>query len=269
MKLVTLLWEVGKPETGEVVIGETLFKRLVPIPVNDDFFDSFVVPAYPYRFDVREAVVTDVFDQREYSDDLSTGDITAIIPQYRTLDLTKQAVGSLKAAYPDLALIVIDDGSNDASTEYVKSLSGLYPSVRGVILRENIGNGPALHLGITMVNTKRFFSMDSDVIVHRGGFLELMETRMIEARLYAIGVMYVRDWSHGLLYLSGVASLYDTATYFTLPPFVHAPDPMLDNMKEAQRLGVPVEAFPIFDYVSHLEAGTRRWFGNRWDLTGG
>jgi len=49
-------------------------------------------------------------------------DVTAIIPNYRTRDLIQIAVESLLKFYPTLPMIVIDNGSQDASTEYIRLL---------------------------------------------------------------------------------------------------------------------------------------------------
>jgi len=90
--------------------------------------------------------------------------------------------------------------------------------------------------------------------------------------LYAIGTMYWRDYEHGNSYLTCVAALYDRKVYFVLPPFVHDGDPMQQNMDMAAKYYLRVECFPITDYVTHDEAGTRSRLdpaGRAWDFTGG
>lgn len=272
-KLVKFLYEVGNLDTKSIELCGCTFRRFEPVNVSTEFYRDVIACAWRYKFDVRGAIVTDFEDPPAYSDHLYTGNITAIIPHYKTLHLTRQAVASLKVAYPDMALIVVDDGSTDGSTEFVRSLPDEFHSTSVLILDRNVGHGAALHRAIMEVKTDLFLAMDSDIIVHRPGFLELMETRLRCDGLYAIGTLYWRDFCHGLMYLTSVFGLYDLKIYHTLPPFEHHGDPMRSNMLEADKRGLRVECFPVFDYVTHLEAGTRRFVSpdnpDRWDFTGG
>jgi len=273
MKTVTFLYKYGHPDVDVVPVGHREYRRFEPVTIRDDEYMTWIKSAWGYRFDVSESLVTDVIPSEiEYSPALAEGDITAIIPQFKTPVLTYRAVNSFKTFYPDVPLIVVDDGSQDASTALVRGLPECYPATSVIILPKNVGHGAALHEGIKRAMTRRVFTMDSDVTVHRGGFLELMESRMIEADLYAIGMMYWRDYQHENVYLTYVASLYDREVYFTLPPFVHDGDPMQQNMDMAAVYYLRVECFPITDYVTHDEAGTRSRLdpaGRAWDFTGG
>lgn len=272
-RTVIFLYEVGNYETDRANLAGVEFKRFEPVNVSDEFAAEVVDRAWLYKFESWGSIVTDYEEAPEYSDHLYTGNITAVIPHYKTAHLTLQAVESLKAAYPALALIVIDDGSRDDSSEFVRSLPEHFSATRGLVLGRNIGHGAALHRAILEVETPLVLTLDSDIIVHRPGFLELMETRLREESLYAVGMMYWRDYCHGLMYLTSVFALYDLAVYHSLPPFEHHGDPMLKNMQKASQLGYKVECFPVYDYVSHLEAGTRRAVSpqdpERWDFTGG
>lgn len=273
MKRVTFLYEVGNLSTDRVEIEGCVFPRFEPVIIPDGVYKSAVAMAWRYKFEVCEALVTDGGDVPEYSDHLYTGNITAVIPHYKTTHLTWQAVASLKAAYPDLALIVVDDGSKDRSTGLVRSLPSRFSNTHVMILKENIGHGAVLDAGMSRVKTDLVLTLDTDIIVHRPGFLELMETRLREQELYAIGMLYKRDLSHSLHYLTCVFALYDLEVYRTLPPFEHSGDPMLVNMEKAHKRGLKVECFPVYDYVTHLEAGTRGFVSpnnpGRWDFTGG
>jgi len=273
MKTVTFLYEYGHHETAVVTVGQREYRRFEPVMIPEKEYRSVVKTAYAYRFDSRETVMTDITPwAAEVSPDLYEGDITAIIPQYKTLPLTQRAVRSFRTIYPNVLLIVVDDGSQDNSVECIRKMADDHPMTSAVILPKNVGHGPALHAGIEHATTRRVFTMDSDVTVRRGGFLELMESRMIEAGLYGIGPIYLRDHKPGSSYLTCIATLYDREVYFTLPPFVHDADPMRQNMDEAGARGLQVECFPIFDYVTHDGAGTRvrldRTRHRAWDFTG-
>jgi len=195
-------------------------------------------------------------------------DVTIIIPQYKTPELIRKAYVSMRRFYPGVPMIIVDDGSCDESTEQIERIAGIDSYADALIMSKNRGHGPAVHAGILAATTKRVFVMDSDCIVESGGFLEMMETRMIKVGLYGTGVIYHRDWCHGNNYLSCVAAMYDRDVYLELPVFRHAGDPLDENMAEAARRGLAVECFPIFDYLWHKEMGTRDKYGEDWDLTG-
>jgi glycosyltransferase involved in cell wall biosynthesis len=249
----------------KLVFGERII-------VPDD--DCYMTPHYQsgrYSLEIHEATVEDVqqadFDQIAYRVDGAEMSITAVIPQYKTGLMIEDAVLSLLGFYPDLPVIVVDDGSNDDSTEVVKRLAEKHDNVQALILERNRGHGAALHAGLLLVQTRRVFTMDSDVFVRRGAFLEQMENRMVDADLYAIGWVYWRDYSHHNVYVSSIASLYDMERYRQLPPFHHHGDPMQQNLDAAQARGWKVEAFPMTAFLVHEECGTRRHFEYRWDLT--
>ena len=253
-----------------VSAGGVVFPCGVVTCVTDPWWEAHRALLSPVQFEDREATVNDVRPQHiTYSDDRYTGSITAVIVNFRTPGLIRDAVISLKMVYPDLALTAVDNGSGDgASVDVICELAERFAAITPVFLPHNEGHGPPMHRAMMEAKTDLAFTMDSDVIVRRGGFLERMETRLREAGLYAIGPIWWRDWYNDNHYLSPVAGLYDLAVYRTLPPFEHAPDIAQTNMREAQRRGLKVEDFPIFDYLWHIEQGTRGRYGSAWDLTG-
>jgi len=54
-------------------------------------------------------------------------DITVLIVNVRALELTRGCVESLLAHYPDVRLLLIDNGSADQSTEYLRDVAGRLP----------------------------------------------------------------------------------------------------------------------------------------------
>jgi len=270
MKAVTFLGIEGEPEISAVQVGDIVLQKGQMVCMHNRQLHESLSRFGTDSIDVHEATVCELKGcDVDYTADLAEMDITAIIPHYRTPDLIEDAVTSLKRHYPDVDLIVVDDGSNDESREYVRLLQYRFRRTITLLLDHNVGHGAALHRAICEVRTKRFFTMDSDVIVDRGGFLELMESRMIERGLYGTGIIYWRDAQRESPYLTCVAAMYDLKMYHSLPPFVHDGDPMAQNMDGAHKAGYEVEPFPMMRYITHLECGTRRRFGYRWDLTNG
>jgi len=249
-------------------VGNKVFQHGEKLVVSDAWIKKYGAALHDCR--IYESLITDVIGVTvTYNSSGAPLDITAIIPQFKTPELIRAVVSSLRQFYPTLPLILVDDGSHDASTEAVRELAANDLNTEAVILEANGGHGPALHAGILAATTRWVFTLDSDCIVEHGGFLERMENRANETGLYAIGVLYYRDVSHGKrYYLSCVAALYDREIYLNLPPFIHSGDPMENNTRAAAARGYKVEGFPIFDYVWHKERGTRKAFYEAWDLTG-
>lgn len=199
-------------------------------------------------------------------------DITAIVVNFKTKHLIKQAVQTFRKFYPDVPLIIIDNASRDSSTEWISSKDG--GNIRAIINGNNIGHGPALDIGMKECLTRYAFTFDSDIRFNRGGFLQLMQ-QSIDGK-YAIGwlrwVNYNGVAARGnfdkkklLPYVHPCFALFDVDVYRKLCPFVNKGAPLIDNMRSARSSGYLVASFPFEKYADHLVAGTRRlYFGHWW-----
>jgi len=118
-------------------------------------------------------------------------DITTVIINFQTPDLLDRAVRSFKRFYPEIPLIIIDNGSKDLgqSKKLIKSFVEEFESIEGVFLETNIFHGPAMDLAIKeYVNTKYVFFLDSDTVTKKGGFLEEMDEFISSEReIYGMG----------------------------------------------------------------------------------
>jgi len=213
------------------------------------------------------------------------GDVTAVIVNLNTVELTKIAVESLVRAYPDIALILIDNGSVDGTTQYLQEHCSDREKSRALFLHHNIGHGPALHLATNMIGTPYFFTMDSDCEVRAPGFLESMIQYFDDGSVYAVGdLLYVRSedaedpsrefrsWPTYVPYISPHAGLYRMSFYRTTYPFMHHGAPLLWNMIGARSRGWMCISFPIQEYVAHLRAGTRKLYDasqREWNIVAG
>ena len=113
--------------------------------------------------------------------------VTFVIVNYRTLDLTRECLTSLLRVYPDAAALIFDNGSRDESAEYIRALSAERENVRAIFSERNIFHGPALDKSLRACSTRYAFTLDSDCYVHRGGFLESMLELFADNRTYAVG----------------------------------------------------------------------------------
>jgi glycosyltransferase involved in cell wall biosynthesis len=197
--------------------------------------------------------------------------ITAVVVNYRTLALTRACVESFLAHYPDLALILIDNGSGDESSGYVLELGETLPNVRAVLNPRNLYHGPALDQGVRLAATQYVFTLDSDCEIRRGGFLEKMLSQFEDPSTYAVGGLRYKNrfgftYGYGeaaesesrrrIPYIHPYAMLLDRGKYLDLRPFIHHGAPCIRNMEDAQRAGYRVAHFPIGDFVFHRMEGT-------------
>jgi GT2 family glycosyltransferase len=107
---------------------------------------------------------------------MEKGVVTICIVNYKTLDLTRLCLRSLRkyTTYP-FKVIVVDNFSQDGSTEYLKSLDWIQFVERKEAANDPNGgyaHGAALDLGLSLCDTEYFMSLHSDTFVHKNGWLE-------------------------------------------------------------------------------------------------
>lgn len=198
--------------------------------------------------------------------------VSAVMVNYKTRDITRECVERFVREYPDVEFIVIDNGSGDESSEYVRALSGSPGRLRPVLNEENLHHGPALDQGIRLASTPFVFTMDSDAQVMRGAFLEEMLEQIDRTKAYAVGCMQSKNWlgfdvspedPASLPYIDPFAMLLRVETYRTLPPFRRHGAPCLKNMRAAVRGGHALSEFDVRKYIQHHGRGTADRHGYR------
>jgi len=197
--------------------------------------------------------------------------ITTIIVNHKTADLTRQSVASFLQWYPSVSLILIDNGSQDDSTDYIAALAKRRENVTCILNRENRYHGPAMDQGIRAATTRYVFALDSDCSVIKGGFLEEMYGMFGDPNLYATGrlvsmnrygfEMPTSDRKGLIPYIRPHAMLLHRDKYLVLKRFVHHGSPCLDNMRDARDHGYRVKPFPIEQSIFHLGMGTCSRYG--------
>lgn len=108
--------------------------------------------------------------------------VTILVPQYRTPELTRLCLRSIRK-YTDMdkvRIVVIDTGSNDASLDYLRSLSWITLIERRPVTGESPANAHAgaLDLGLAVTDTPYILSIHTDTIVVRRGWIELLTGRL-------------------------------------------------------------------------------------------
>ncbi|MFG0252008.1 MAG: glycosyltransferase family 2 protein [Phycisphaerales bacterium JB038] len=88
--------------------------------------------------------------------------VSVVIPVYNRADLIRRAVESaLSQGVAELEVIVVDDGSSDATAEVVRDLAREDPRVR-LLQQENGGSGAARHTGLHAARGEFVAFLDSD-----------------------------------------------------------------------------------------------------------
>ena len=183
--------------------------------------------------------------------------ITVIVVNYRTIDLAKRCIDSFLNYYPGINLLLIDNGSQDNSTEYIEHVSKYNDNVTSIINEENLYHGPAMDQGIKSSATRFAFTLDSDCEIIKQGFLEQMLALFQDPDLYAAGQLAYMDrygyetrtgrQRNTIKYIYPFAMLLDKEKYLALTPFIHHGSPGIKNMHEAEEIGYTVMNFPVKD----------------------
>lgn len=88
--------------------------------------------------------------------------VAVVVPAYNEIAGIEAAVRSLAGSdYPDLEIVVVDDGSDDGTPEAVEALA--LPRVR-VIRKENGGKASALNVGIASTTASIVVMVDGDTL---------------------------------------------------------------------------------------------------------
>jgi glycosyltransferase involved in cell wall biosynthesis len=193
--------------------------------------------------------------------------ISAAVINYQTPDLLDTAVRSFHSHYPDVTVLVIDNGSSDESPAMIEALGAeLGNVIETRVLNENRYHGPAMDLALRELQTDYVYIFDSDTATLRSGFLEQMMRLADRDGVYGVGqIVHVNKRGfavrEGIPVLVSAHMLINRNLYLTLPPFIHHGLPALANFKAASDRGLRLESYPVAEYVKHFGRGTAERFG--------
>ena len=207
---------------------------------------------------------------------LTSNDISTVIVNYRTPDLLEKAAKSFRKFYPDIELVIVDNGSNDRSKEVIEAIIKSYPAkTKSVMLDRNYYHGPAMDRAMKTLDKDVVFFLDSDTETNRGGFIELMLQEFNrDEKVYGAGRIdrvnkrgFATEDGEIAILLSPYMMLR-RKTYFDLPPFKHHGMPTLENFSAAESKGYSLKDFDIASYIEHRGRGTASKFGYSLGLRG-
>ena len=94
-------------------------------------------------------------------------DISVIVPLYNEAESLPELVGRIDAVMKEggwsYEVIMVDDGSNDASWATIREIAASNPSVKGISFRRNYGKSAALFCGFKQAIGEVVFTMDADL----------------------------------------------------------------------------------------------------------
>lgn len=112
-------------------------------------------------------------------------DVSVLIPAFNEVDCIADCLASIRASsLQPAAIIVIDDGSSDATAAIAATALFGDPSGRVVCLRKNSGKAAALNVGLAEVATEFVFTLDADSRLDPGALFHVCGA-MVEDRLDA------------------------------------------------------------------------------------
>jgi GT2 family glycosyltransferase/ubiquinone/menaquinone biosynthesis C-methylase UbiE/glycosyltransferase involved in cell wall biosynthesis len=102
--------------------------------------------------------------------------VSVIILTFNNLDLTRACLDSvlLRSDYPNLEVIVVDNGSSDNTPAYLKDLACRHPEVRVVINSENLGFAAGNNTGLSIATGDYLVILNNDTVVTQGWVMTLV-----------------------------------------------------------------------------------------------
>lgn len=213
-------------------------------------------------------------DEQYHRDRWIEQNVTVLITQRKTFDITRLCVESLLRFYPDIPILAVDGSSNDESLLYLKWKELAVPNFKlwerkGKEIGAFTSHGDTIDEAIkNFIHTKYVILLDSDVIMERGGVIEGMLAQMRGTdNIYATGTLMevscVNDAvgdPHNendiLPYAHPSLSIYDVDIYKKLSPARDHGSPLCDNMKDAKSRGYVVGGFPVDLYALHCSGAS-------------
>ena len=102
--------------------------------------------------------------------------LTITIPCYNSQDYMEHCIESLLPGGEEVEILVVDDGSMDATAEIADSYAEKYPTIVRAIHQENGGHGEAVNTGIRNASGLFFKVVDSDDWVDAEAYRRVLET---------------------------------------------------------------------------------------------
>lgn len=137
-----------------------------------------------------------------------------IIPTYNEIDNIERMINTVFGLYPEISLLIIEDGSPDGTAEVVKKLQGSFQNLNMIERRGKLGLGTAYITGFRWAIEKEYdfvFEMDCDFSHDPNQIPDLLQAAqtndLVIGSRYIDGIRII-NWPFRRLLLSYLASIY-------------------------------------------------------------
>lgn len=114
--------------------------------------------------------------------------VTIVIPNWNGKHFLEKCMPSVLKAVEvygeDCEIIVVDNHSTDSSIDFLRRV---YPLIRIIALRENLGFAKGMNIGIRNAKQDIIIGLNNDIIAHEGFIMPLIRHFLTEKRLFAVG----------------------------------------------------------------------------------
>lgn len=101
--------------------------------------------------------------------------LSAAIPCYNSAAYMEKAIESLLKGGEDVEIIIVNDGSTDATAQIADQYALKYPNIIKVVHQENGGHGCAVNTGLANATGLYYKVVDSDDWVNEKALLQILE----------------------------------------------------------------------------------------------
>lgn len=102
--------------------------------------------------------------------------LSVVVPCYNSADYMRNCVDSLLAGGDAVEIIIVDDGSSDATGAIADDYEARFPGVVRAVHTPNGGHGSAVNVGLDNASGRYFRVVDSDDWVDASAFARLLTT---------------------------------------------------------------------------------------------
>lgn len=100
--------------------------------------------------------------------------LTFVVPCYNSQDYMKRCIDSLLPGGEEIEIIIVNDGSTDATGEIADWYESRYPDMVKAVHKENGGHGSGVNKGLELASGMYFKVVDSDDWLDRGAYQQLL-----------------------------------------------------------------------------------------------
>ena len=100
--------------------------------------------------------------------------LSIVVPCYNSQDYMEKCVDSLLIGGEDVEILIVDDGSKDATAEIADQYEKRFPTIIRAIHQENGGHGSAVNAGIANAAGMYFKVVDSDDWVDADAYKQIL-----------------------------------------------------------------------------------------------